>query len=134
MRRLRIKILKEGYSVGDVVKLNRDCFKRKAGKTLNRMNHMYLIVNADEDQYVVCPLSSNESKVNSKFPYNVGIDNWRRASLKKPTHAITDTYGNVSEEDIYDFVGHINNRDLRNILAVYDISPQRTRLEQLNNY
>lgn len=113
------------YSPGDIVLLVRGTFTRYPGTTLISMNHLFVVV----DDKNVCEISSKNSKVSSKFPYNVEILNWSQAGLRKPCHVKTDTYGEIDDSGVFKLIGHLSNSDLTRVLKSYQLAPQNYRLE-----
>lgn len=116
------------YPVGSLLKLKYGAFKKYPGNKLLTTHHMFVVV----DENNVCVVSSNNSKVNDKYPYNVEIIDWKDAGLNKPSHVKTDVYGEINDKDIFDLVGHLTNNDLEIVLSIYNKSPQYTKLEWIN--
>lgn len=113
------------YNVGDIVKLKYGSFKKNPGKTLVGSHHLFVIV----DDNNVCVLSSNMSKVNKRYRYNIEITDWKDAELHKPSHVKTDTYGTVDDFDIFTKIGSLSEKDLSKVIKSYNRSPQNYILE-----
>jgi len=117
------------FEVGDVAQLKRGVFKKIPGTALLKTNHMFVIV----DNENVCEISFKNSKAIEKFPFNIPINNWKAANLHRPSHVKTDTYGKVSDFDIFRKIGYLTDFDLKRVLDSYIDSPQNTILEELSN-
>ena len=128
-----LESLKDEYSVGDVVFLEDHAFEREKWRGLITSNHRFVVVDdsfKDYGYYIVSPLSSKKQKVSSRFPNNVRINNYQKIkTLYKPTHTESDTFGKVFETDIKEYLGTLDNSDLRKLLRIYKTSPQRQKLE-----
>lgn len=113
------------YHVGDILLLQYGTFKQRPGSALLSSHHLFVVVDAEN----VCPISSNQSKVSSKYPYNILIKDWSTAGLSKPSHVKTDSYGEISDTNVFKYIGHLSDEDKNNVLSSYQNSPQNYILE-----
>ena len=116
-----------GYIPGDIIKLKVGAFKKYPGNTLVKSGHLFAVV--DEDH--VCVISSNNSKVNEKYPYNIEITDYSSAGLRKPSHVKVDVSGVIEDSEVFDYVGHLNDEDLIRVVNAYKNAPLHTLLEYL---
>ena len=125
-----IKIVEElnNYSKGSIVKLKYGTFIKSPGQELIDSHHLFVVV----DHENVCEISSQESKVTQKFPYNIPIEDWSSAGLRKPSHVKTDTYGKVNDKDVLELVGNLTKEDLNKVISSYNKSPHNYILEFIN--
>ena len=115
------------YIPGDIIKLKVGAFKKYPGNTLVKSGHLFAVV--DEDH--VCVISSNNSKVNEKYPYNIEIIDYSSAGLRKPSHVKVDVSGTIEDSEVFDYVGHLSNEDLVKVVNAYKNAPLHTLLEYL---
>lgn len=120
----------EYYSVGDIIKVKQEVFRKFPGKELIETGHLFVIVS--EEDGTVCEISSQD-KVNERFPWNVAIQDWEHAGLRKASHVKTDTSGKLEGDDrVCDYIGHLSASDLENVLNAYRKAPQNVKLEWIS--
>lgn len=104
-------------NIGDIVVLDKNCVDFKdLGKSLVDSNHMFYVYRIVDNGYRICVISSNMNHVSNKFPSNCPILDWKEAGLRKASYVNGNSDGHVSKECIKYKVGHVSNRDFRNIL------------------
>lgn len=117
------------YNPGDIIQLKFGTFKERPGNKLVSTSHMFLVV----DELNVCIVSSQMDKVNNKYPYNIPIQDWEEAHLNKPSHAKLDSYGEISDDNVFKKVGQLTDRDRENILSKFKDAPQHYLLEWISD-
>ena len=117
------------YKPGDILKLKFGVFRTFPGNELVDTNHLFLVV----DDINVCEISSQNHKVTSKFPYNIPVNDWKQAHLNKPSHAKLDSYGEISDDNVFKKIGELTASDRENILSKFKDVPQHYLLEWLQD-
>ena len=108
---------------GDIVFIKYNVLTSDEGKYITKNPHMFVVTSIDND-ITACPTSSNEDKVNVKFPYNVPLINAIEAGFNREnTHVKVDRSINIKPEDIYKVVGHLSNEDYINVMTSYNKVP-----------
>ena len=72
-------------------------------------------------------------KVNNKYPYNIPIQDWEEANLNKPSHAKLDSYGEISDDNVFKKIGELTATDKENILSRFKDVPQHYLLEWISD-
>ena len=117
------------YEPGDILQLKFGTFKERPGNKLVSTSHMFLVV----DELNVCTVSSHNNKVTDKYPYNIPINDWKEAHLNKPSHAKLDSYGEISDDNVFKKIGELTDNDKENILSKFKDAPQHYLLEWLQD-
>ena len=103
-------------NIGDIVILDKNRIDYKyLGKRLVNSNHMFYVYKIVDNGYKICVISSNMSHVSSRFPSNCPVLDWEEANLTKASYVNGNSDGYVSKNCIRCKVGHVTNRDFRNI-------------------
>ena len=128
-----IRVIKESktfrVSIGDIVSLKKTAFQTEVPKNLIKEHHMFVVVN--KNPLVVCPISSNTTKVGKHYPYNIELEDWEQEGLYKPSHAKTDCSGVIENQDVYKLYGFLTTKDEMAVRSAYLEAPQKTILEGL---
>lgn len=108
------------YKKGDVIKLKKSAFKQNGeAYKCSAEGHLFVIVNIYNDKLTCCIMSSNDSKVNKKYKYNIPLDNPEDANLDKHlTHVKVDRQTiEINENDVYSKIGHLSSHDYIKVIT-----------------
>lgn len=82
---------------GTIILLAKDIkYKTTLLNDLVRSNHMFYVLARKDDYILICPLSSNQNKMDIIYPENVILNDWEDIGLKKKSYVSTDTRGWLS--------------------------------------
>ena len=112
---------------GDIVKINKDVFKKNGKVLFNNNAHLFVVLNKDDNNMLTCcTISSAKNKVNKKYKYNIPINDISQAHLNKPdSHVKVDKQTiKISENDIIQKIGHLSNEDYINIMTAFHKVPE----------
>lgn len=115
------------YKLGDVVKIKASAFKPEGeAYRCAKLGHPFVLLGIKDNKFIACISSSNNDKVNKKFPYNIPLDDAEYAGYyKSTTHIKVDKQTiPISEEDIIEKIGHVSDSDYIKLLKKYNIVPK----------
>lgn len=109
------------FSPGTVIKVRSSRFPDGSeGERLARSGHPFVVMDSDN----VCVISSVENKVSDRFPYNIEIKDSDAAGLNKAnSHVKTDRRTEIDDDDVFQVIGHLSNKDYNDIKKRFDQVP-----------